>query len=402
MRGRLIPALAASCALSAPALAQEFDLAGYAQTELRAFPAGPQFDRQAGDRVGGSIALRPEFRYEAHDLRFTLIPFARWDSIERDDWGGRTHADLREANVYYQAADWDLTVGLGKVFWGRAESRNLVDIVNQTDLAEDVDGDEKLGQPMVQVNFLTDVGQFGAFVMPGFRDRTFPGGRNRYGLPLPVDADEPAFESGLGRAHPDVAFAYSHFVGAYDFRVSHFYGHGREPRLVAQAQPAGPALVPAYDLIHQTGLDAQATFGPWLWKIEGVHRRGQGDPFFALTTGVEYTLFGIAETRADLGLIAEHHHDGRDSRAPATPFDNDLFIGGRLAFNDAADSEIVAGAIVDLDDATTQASVEIETRLSERWAIAADGRAFLHVDEDNPLQAFKRDHVVQIRLNRYF
>lgn len=394
--------LTLACLAAPAAQAAEFDLSGYVQAELRAFPQAPQFDRQNDARIGGSIAIQPELRADVGDVRFTLIPFARWDSMEKGRWGGRTNADLREANLYLQAADWDLTVGLGKVFWGRAESRNVVDIVNQTDLAEDSDGDEKLGQPMVQFNYLTDFGQFGAFVMPGFRDRRFVDGLNRYGAPLPIDADDPEFESGLGRAHPDIAVVYSHFIDEFDFRLSHFYGHGREPRLVANTQGAELALAPEYDLIHQTGFDGQATFGPWLWKLEAIHRRGQGDPFFATTAGVEYTLYQIAESRADLGLIAEHLYDGRDDRAPVTPFDHDLFVGARLALNDTADTEIIAGGIVDLESGTTQAAVEVETRLSERWAIAADGRAFIAAEDDPALAAVKNDHMIQIRLNRYF
>ncbi|MEM7525282.1 MAG: hypothetical protein AAF360_16325 [Pseudomonadota bacterium] len=395
----------AAIAAAAPAGAEEvrFDFSGFVQTELRTFFEAPQFQRQTAARLRASVAIQPELRADVGDLRFTLVPFARWDSLEKGAWGGRTHADLREANVFYQARDWDLTVGASKVFWGRAESANIVDIVNQTDLAEDSDGDEKLGQPMIQANYLADFGQFGFFVMPGFRDRTFVDGRNRNGFPLPVDADDPEFEAGAGRWHPDLAFAYSHFIDEFDFRISHFYGHSREPRLVQTAGADGPKLVPEYDLIHQTGIDGQATFGAALWKLEAIHRRGQGDPFFATVAGIEYTLFGFADARGDLGLIAEHLYDGRDDAdAPATPFQNDLFLGARYAFNDTSDTEIIGGGIVDLENGATSLSVEFETRLSNNWAIEADARAFLAIPNDDTLSAFEKDSVLQVRLNRYF
>jgi len=380
------------------------DLPGAVPAERRTFVEPPQFHRQTAARLGASVAIQPELRVDSGDFRFTLVPFARWDSLEKGAWGGRTHADLREANIFYQSRDWDLTVGFGKVFWGRAESQNIVDIVNQTDLAEDSDGDEKLGQPMVQGNYLTDFGQFSLFVMPGFRDRTFVDGRNRNGLPLPIDADDPEFEAGAGRWHPDVAFAYSHFIEEFDFRISHFYGHSREPRLVATPGAGGLKLVPEYDLIHQTGLDAQATFGPALYKLEAIHRRGQGDPFFATVAGIEYSLYGFADGRGDLGLIAEHLYDGRDDdgSAPIAVFENDLFLGLRYAFNDAEETEIVGGGIVDLENGATALSVEFETRLAENWEIEADARAFVAVPDDDPLDASRRDSVLQIRLNRYF
>lgn len=404
-RARLVWAAAAGVAAGpAAADALEFDLSGYAQTELRTFFEPPQFQRQTAARLGASVAVQPELRVDSGDLRFTLIPFARWDSLEKGAWGGRSRADLREANVFYQSRDWDLTVGFGKVFWGRAESENIVDIVNQTDLAEDSDGDEKLGQPMVQGAYLTDFGQFSLFVMPGFRDRSFVDGRNRNGLPLPIDADDPEFEAGAGRWHPDVAFAYSHFVDAFDFRISHFYGHSREPRLAAAAGADGPKLVPEYDLIHQTGLDAQATFGPALYKLEAIHRRGHGDPFFATVAGIEYTLYGLADARGDLGLIAEHLYDGRgeDGDAPIAVFQNDLFLGLRYAFNDPEETEILAGGVVDLENGASALSVEFETRLSNDWEIEADARVFVSAPDDDPLDASRRDSVLQIRLNRYF
>ncbi|MDD7885073.1 hypothetical protein [Flavivirga sp. 57AJ16] len=36
------------------------------------------------------------------------------------------------------------------------ESNHLVDIINQTDAVETFDGEEKLGQPMVQLSWGTD------------------------------------------------------------------------------------------------------------------------------------------------------------------------------------------------------------------------------------------------------
>ena len=41
--------------------------------------------------------------------------------------------------------DWSLSIGLGKVFWGVTEFNHLVDVINQTDLVEGIDGEAKLG-----------------------------------------------------------------------------------------------------------------------------------------------------------------------------------------------------------------------------------------------------------------
>ena len=67
------------------------------------------------------------------------------------------------------------------MFWGVTELRHLVDIINQTDLVENLDGEQKLGQPMVQLTLLKDWGTLDFFAMPYFRERTFtgPDGRPR-------------------------------------------------------------------------------------------------------------------------------------------------------------------------------------------------------------------------------
>jgi len=49
-----------------------------------------------------------------------------------------------------------LLVGINSVFWRVVESNHLVDILNQTDLIEDIDGEEKLGQPMISLSTQQD------------------------------------------------------------------------------------------------------------------------------------------------------------------------------------------------------------------------------------------------------
>ena len=80
----------------------------------------------------------------------------------------RTHADLREAYWAWQDDEYELIVGVDKVFWGVAESRHLVDIINQTDLVEDLDEEDKLGQPMVNVSVQRDWGRLGFYLLPYF------------------------------------------------------------------------------------------------------------------------------------------------------------------------------------------------------------------------------------------
>ncbi|RVU39732.1 hypothetical protein EOI86_03330 [Hwanghaeella grinnelliae] len=376
----------------------EAEFAGSTSAELRFFPESPQFTDQDDRKLELSVAIEPEFRLFWDRERLTFIPFFRYDPADHE---GRTHGDIRELSLYVERDDWDVTAGIGKVFWGVAESRHLVDIINQADLVENSDEEDKLGQPMVNLNLLRDWGTLGVFVLPGFRERTFPGDEARLRGPLPVDTDRPIYESAAEEHHVDAALRYKQVIGDFDLGLSYFHGTSREPELVQSIGSDGrPVLRPRYEIIDQVGLDVQATMDAWLWKLEAIHRSGAGDPFAAAVGGFEYTLFGVSDSAADLGLLAEYHYDGRGDDAPATIFDNDIFLGTRLALNDTDATEFLAGVIVDQREGEVLALLEAERRITERWFAEVEARFFFNADRGT--SAVQDDGHVLLRISRYF
>ena len=287
------------------------ELFGEVAFESRLFP-NDALDVAQQD-AGLSVAVEPEFYHDWADgaERFVVVPFGRWDLEDED----RTHVDLRELYWRRSFDSADLYIGVRKVFWGVAESVHLVDVVNQTDLVENSDTEDKLGQPMLQLTLLRDWGTLDLFVMSGFRERTFAGRDGRLRPPVPIAGSR--YGSDLERWHPDAAARWSHIIGDYDIGIGHFYGTSREPRLAANDGAAEPRLIPHYDLLHQTSLDLQLTRGDWLAKLEAVHRDGIDGRSSAAVAGAEYTLVGILSTAADLGIVAEVQYDDRD--APMTP-----------------------------------------------------------------------------------
>ncbi len=381
-----------------PSLAGEIDISGYLAAEGRFFTQRPAFENQKREPQF-SLVLEPEFRYQT-DLRgdqFVLVPFLRLDSVDHE----RTHFDLREAYWRRTWDSWDLLVGVYKVFWGVTESRHLVDVINQTDGVEDIDDEAKLGQPMVQLGTQRDWGDVAFFMMPYFRERTFPGEKGRLRPSLSVDDEMVQYDSGAEEHHVDFALRTSHFIGDWDVGTHYFYGTGREPVLLPNTQ--GDRLVPLYEIIHQVGTDIQWTREAWLWKLEGIVREGQGDTFAAFVGGFEYTLFQFLNSPADLGLLLEYNWDGRDTlEAPPTIFDNDLFLGSRLALNDVQDSQGLVGAVVNTDHGSTLFFVEIERRLGEIWKVGLTGRFFLNADDQDPLASIQRDDFINLSIRRYF
>lgn len=96
--------------------------------------------------------------------------------------------------------------------------------------------------------------------------------------------------------------------------MAHFHGTTREPVWRPQVDRFGIPikLIPVYDVIDQTSLDLALAQGNWLWKLEAFTRSGQGQRFEQVTAGFEYTMSGVFDSGADLGLLAEYLYDGRE------------------------------------------------------------------------------------------
>lgn len=413
------PLIAAALAAALPAAggAQDWlpagvDLGGSVGLELRTFPDAPLFPGQL-ETFQPSLFLEPEIEWRSEDraTEARFVPFFRLDGQDEE----RTHFDVRELYVRRVEDDFDLLVGANRVFWGVTESRHLVNIINQIDAVEDVDEEDFLGQPMINLGTQTDLGRFDLFLMTGFRERTFPGIDGRLRTPVPVDTERARFESSLEEWRPEVALRYSHFVGAFDIGLHVFHGTSREPNLVLE--PDG-SLIPSYPVITQGGVDLQYTTDATLWKLEGLVRAGQGDTFGAVVAGVEYTLFQIFESDIDLGLLAEGLYDGRDEFADLTTFDeaagsiassvfptvfeNDVFVGSRLTFNDVQDTAFLGGLVVDVEDGPQGLRIEAERRLGQSWKVELEAQVFLEQDPTTVAGGLRRDSFITTRLTRFF
>ena len=383
------------------------ELSGHVEVESRSFTQSPAYPRQR--RHGASLAVQPELYHSFDDRHQSLLftPFLRLDAADEE----RTHFDIREL-LYQRVFDGaELRAGIGRVFWGVTESYNLVDVINQTDLVENIDREDKLGQPLVNLTLIRDWGALDLFVLPGFRERTFPGREGRLRSEPFIDTERAVYESGAGRQRVDYAVRWSHTLGDLDIGLAHFHGTSREPRLVpaCAAPPCDPlsveggfVLAPHYDVVHRISLDLQATRDAALWKLEALHESGQGgDSYLAWVAGVEYTWFGVTESSFDLGLLVEHLYDGRGEGAPH-PLENDAFAGLRLAFNDEASTDLLAGVIADAEGDATNFVLEASRRIGDGWKVELEARAWTGVDPLDPMFSVQRDDYVQITLSRFF
>ncbi|MDJ0777823.1 MAG: hypothetical protein QNJ85_08170 [Gammaproteobacteria bacterium] len=389
--------LACTCLLPFASLAQA-GFSGNVAVETQTYTESAQFDGQFDDNV--TFSFEPRWNGEWNDGNdlWSVELFLRADNKD----AGREHADLRELLWLRIDGDNEWRVGVNTMFWGVTESQHLVDVINQVDLVEGIDREEKLGQPMLHWKRYQDWGVLDLLVLPGFRERTFQEAEGRLRPPLVVDTDQAEYESSDEDAHVDFALRFSQTYGDLDLGLSLFDGTSRDPLLLPGTDAGGKAvLIPFYEQMTQFGLDAQLIYQDWIYKLEYIHRNARSNDFNAAVGGFEYTLYGVYESDLDLGLLLEYSHDDRPENDRGA-FDRDVFVATRFTFNDQQSSEILAGLIVDVDKGSRSFRVEGSRRFGASWKAILELQTFSNIDGDDVLAAFEHDDFLLLELAYYF
>ena len=380
------------------------EISGTVSFEQRGYLDDPRYNGQRSSLT--SLSANVTFYFEDADYRsFTLTPNLRYDAVDSE----RNLADLKEA--YFLTfgdigqSEWELRLGFDQVFWGVVESRNIVDIVNQTDVADHPDEKSKLGQLMAHLTVTGDMGTLELFAMPFHRLRTYPGTKGRFRTQFPVDNDRATYESDHEERNVDWAAQYSNSVGLLDFGISTFYGTSREPKL--EPSPADEVLIPHYETIRQYGLYGQVTTGPFLFKLEAIDRRGasnnlsQKENYKAYVLGAEYSFYSILDSQTDMTLFVERTYDTRKSRA-TNAFEDDIFLTSLFTFNDVNSSEFLVGTLVSRDRKSQTLALEFSRRLSDQWSMEIDSLFVLNAKTTDVLKPIENDSFIGLKLNYSF
>ncbi len=414
----------------------------------------PQLDEASSLASGAmELAFQPSARANGYSQNLDLVLFGRWN----ERLSKHSHADVREFAYTLASRDYEARVGMTRSFWGVTEGAHLVDIINQEDWLEDVDGEDKLGQPMLSLAWTADWGIWRAYLLPYFRERQFPD-RALWPIPFAIAEEEARFESEREQQHLDYAFRWKHYFGGLDVALSWFQGTGREPRLLpcarrgsgrpgtqdqancdleeafageepsameelllelgsgaglmpsreeqeeaaVQAALADIVLVPHYDQIGQFGLELQWIQGAWAWKFEGRRRQQRSNVRHAAAAGFEYTRSQPFNWPVDFGYVLEYLYDERGGRGgEIAPLNNDLLIAWRALFSDVAGTQFLAGVLQDLDDRGRIYSLEASRRLGDAASIGLELRIYSDLPADDPLGFLADTDRIRLLLSYY-
>ena len=401
-------AAAVLTALCAAPVGAEWQLAkGYVGLEAHYYPQEGAGDQGHGNAAG--IAELELFDFLGDAWTAKLTPFARLDAVDTS----RHRFDLREAELEYQSGPWTFSGGMRKVSWSVTESVNLVphqvvDILNQRDLAGDPSGKEKLGAAMLRGAWQGERVLAEAFILPWFREREFPSTEARE-HPFSGAVDLPgevSYTDGNEEFQPGFALRLEAVLGPANLAFIQSRGYAPQPAL--SFDTATGALNSLYYQVDMSAVTVQASVGTWLLKTEsawfdtGLNPDGFSvpDSYFSTVTGVEYTFIRPSKT-ADLSVIAEWMYDERGDGLDGVQFQNDLFAGLRWAANDLFGTEIVGGVVHDLEADAAIFHAEYKRRIGDSQRLEVVVRAF-SAEDDHPMSAVTDDTLLKVRYRWFF
>jgi len=396
-------------ALSTVGFAEGYSLDWEVGVETRLFTEGASYEQQ---NHTVSIRTQAEFYY-AWNNGNDSVEFVPWYVVDQQD-EERTHGDIQELAWIHVGDDWELRTGVRKVFWGVTESVHLVDIINQSDMTLSLDGEDKLGQPMINLSLVNDWGIVDFFILPGHRKRLFAGEDGRPRSTFVVTEEDATYESSDEDRRIDAAIRWQVSIDDWEIALSHFSGTSREPTILPVPN-ADLELLTFYPVIDQSGLEVQYIAGDWIWKLESIVRSGQGDQYTAAVGGTEYTQVGVFDTDIDIGWIAEVTSDDRGLDAPHFS-ERDIVVGTRWALNDAANSQALIVVSVDSKTGEQLWSLEASRRFYDSWFVTIEMLVFANagdaptvadmmsgnVDIRRKMAAFSNDDYLQVEVVKYF
>ena len=348
---------------------------------------------EIGDSYRFDAGLEGEVSAEGRfaDTDYKLRLFGNWD--EQDD--ERRYTDIRQASLHWRRDRVSMSLGVGTFFWGVSESINIVNVLNQADLRQTVDGKEKIGQTFASVGLRFGHGEVSLYYLPIFREREFP---ERPSLGLPVSG-RAIFEA--SDRNRDFALRGHFYIGDLETGLGYFKGTRRAPLLISR-NPAATTLTPFYIETENLLLDALYLFDETILKLEVKtgHELDQG--FFAANVGIEYPIYSLPDSIQDLSLIAEYLIDDRDAQAESLG-QNDLFIGLRTSFGEIGKSQVRGVISYDFDSHANFLDIGLEHRLNDYFRLETRALVFLNASrEDTWLYPVRNEDFIELKLHYSF
>lgn len=345
----------------------------------------------SNNKYSKGFKAEAKFNYKYENIRFNGLAFTNWDST--DD--SRSYSNIRQANIYVNNNNFTFGLGVDTFFWGVSESINVVNVLNQSDIMESLDGKVKYGQTFVSINTRFSNGDFSFYYLPLFQEQSFPE-RPSYGLAISKNA---VFEHDKKRG--GIAARGLFYFDRLEFALSYFKGTRRSALLARHATEMA-VLTPYYIQTVNYLVDGVYIAEDFTLKFEAKTGLEQNAGFTTFNLGIEYPSYAFSKLVEEVIFIAEYAFDDRKLSAE-THGQNDIFLGGKFNFGYSEQGNVRFLYSYDFDYRSQYAELSYEYRLNDYFRFKAKALKVLSAPErDQRLYALSGEEFINLSLHYAF
>ncbi len=375
----------------------------------------------------GNIDLfaRLESRFKTGPFRAAVRIFGRADNGDSE----RSLIAVEEAWVGYRKSGWDLRLGAQMLNWSATEAFHPADMINSRNLDSDIESPEKLGEIMLSVRRKIGRGSLTAFVMPRYENPEFPSSKSRLSfLPAGMEVGEALWLEGDGNIS-DGSYGlqwgarFSQTISTADVSL-HYIRHQDRHQPVMIADTNTGKLRPLYLPVTDIGGTYLQVLSGWIVKLE-YNYRNFDNPVDPVTFDFAGSIPVLQPDHSQLALGLEYgwsYSNGgegtmifegqgffgvnKNERAALHPFQRDMLVGYRHAWNDIMSREFLVTTIFDLERKREfLLNASYKQRLNDTWSVRLGVRVVdAPVKNDRPvgLEALHKSNQVYMTLTKYF
>ncbi|MCF6339976.1 MAG: hypothetical protein L3J10_04385 [Sulfurimonas sp.] len=334
-----------------------------------------------------------EFEYEKDDYSVYATLYTQEDYsdlLKENEKTQRTFMRIDELYLEYSFEDDSIIIGKNIKFWGSLEFENIVDVFNPSDLRADILSTDKLGIWNLSYSHFTQNGEFSMIIKLYEQDQKMANQPYAYYfLPSQLTYDK-NLQTSNGVYRPSIYLMYSASLDSeYPLDFAFIFENGYDSQRYISSSVSQPTTLyqNAY-LVNKFITFNTLVIGTTLIKLEllyaDVIKDKKVSDYSHIGFGVEHTIENVFEdiylpwSKANLGLIAEYYKyntyesEKMDDLKLYESMQNDLFIGVRYTFNNADDSSIVGGIVIDMEYGEEIYFIEYESRFGDSFKMELD------------------------------
>ena len=310
-----------------------------------------------------AITAELEYEYEVQNGKF----FSKIEALKDNDDNNKEYIMLNELYYKYFGDSYDITIGKSIKFWGALELFNPTDVFNSKNILDDItDKDKKLGAWNITYSkFFDNDDELSLIVKLRNETQDFVYSKSPLNtLLLPYNKE---YESEKSRHRPTYYLKYSGSRDDFakrDFSFIIQSGYDSYRDTILKSGKLKQYLYQADKFLTYHTIVKDSTIYKLEFAYTDVKNYTKIDDYSEYGVGLEHTLYGFWKEK-DLGLLAEYYKN--NINVTNITYQNDLFAGVRVEFNDSDSSDIVAGVIRDFDTDKNGYTLEYNTRIKDEF-----------------------------------